>query len=164
MSLFAARHCYEFLLNSNTRVSVVTEQINSAAAEQDAVFLARESFIGELKTLNKQHPDTGFGIALKTHSGEQYLLANTRMPLPSSKSDGFPTGRRVACLENGDRFSSIEVLADSQAYESISPRKEAAILGNALDLIARIDTLTSIPAGRLSDVAEAQIPATGTGG
>ncbi len=140
----------------------MTNLNNSAAAEQDAIFFARESFLGELKTLNRDHPDTGFGISLRTHSGEHYLLANARMPLPAAKSDGFPTGRRVACLENGERFSSIEVLADSVAYETISPRAEAEILGNALDLIARIDTLTSLPAGRMSH--EPQIAATGTGG
>lgn len=157
MSLFAFGHRTSFSLNSSTRVCIVTEHFNSAAAEQDAVFLAKESFIGELKTLNKHYPDTGFGIALKTHSGDQYLLANSRMPLPSAKTDGFPTGRRVACLENGERFSSIEVLADARAYDTISPGTEAAILGNALDLIARIDTLTGIPTGT-------PVAATGTGG
>ena len=150
-----------FSLNSSTRFSAVTDLNNSAAHEQDAVVLARESFLGELKTLNRDHPNTGFGISLRTHSGEHYLLANARMPLPSVKSDGFPTGRRVACLENGDRFRSIEVLADSIAYETISPRAEAEILGNALDLISRIDTLTGIPAGR---VDQPRIAATGTGG
>lgn len=137
----------------------MTNQIKSAASEQDVVSLARESFIGELKTLNRQHPGTGFGVALRTHSGNRYLLANARMPLPAHKSEEFPTGRRVACLENGEGFSSIEVLADSFAYESISPRTEAAILGNALDLIARIDTLASLPDG-----AGDQLAATGTGG
>lgn len=137
----------------------MTNQIKSAASEQDVVDLARENFIGELKTLNRQHPGTGFGIALKTHSGNRYLLANARMPLPAHKSQDFPTGRRVACLENGEGFSSIEVLADSLAYESISPRTEAAILGNALDLISRIDTLAGLPDG-----AGGQIAATGTGG
>ncbi|WP_298850160.1 hypothetical protein [uncultured Ruegeria sp.] len=140
----------------------MTDLNPSAAAEQEAVFFARESFLGELKTLNHDHPNTGFGISLRTHSGEHYLLANARMPLPVAKSEGFPTGRRVACLENGDRFSSIEVLADSISYETISPRAEADILGNALDLIARIDTLTSIPVSRVAHVP--QIAATGTGG
>lgn len=140
----------------------MTSMNNSAAAEQEAVFFARESFIGELKSLNRDYPDTGFGISLRTHSGEHYLLANARMPLPAAKSDGFPTGRRLACLENGDRFSAIEVLADSHAYETISPRDEAEILGNALDLIARIDTLTNMPAGCVSQAQ--QIAATGTGG
>ncbi len=140
----------------------MTDLNNSAAPEQDAVIFARDSFLGELKTLNRDYPETGFGISLRTHSGEHYLLANARMPLPSTKSDGFPTGRRVACLENGDRFSSIEVLADSHAYEAITPRAEAEILGNALDLIARIDTLTSMPAGRVADAP--RIAATGTGG
>ncbi|RLK07463.1 hypothetical protein [Ruegeria conchae] len=137
----------------------MTNLIKSAASEQDVVSLARENFIGELKTLNRQHPGTGFGVALKTHSGNRYLLANARMPLPANKSEDFPTGRRVACLENGEGFSSIEVLADSFAYESISPQTEAVILGNALDLIARIDTLASLPDG-VGD----QFAATGTGG
>lgn len=140
----------------------MTDLNNSAAPEQDAVFFARESFLGELKTLNREYPNTGFGISLRTHSGEHYLLANARMPLPAAKSEGFPTGRTVASLENGDRFSSIEVLADSLAYETISPRAEAEILGNALDLIARIDTLTSTPTGRIPHQPE--IAATGTGG
>ncbi|MEM9127599.1 MAG: hypothetical protein AAGB28_17550 [Pseudomonadota bacterium] len=140
----------------------MTDLINSAAAEQEAIIFARDSFLGELKTLNRDHPDTGFGISLRTHSGQLYMLANARMPLPASKADGFPTGRRVACLENGDRFHSIEVLADARAYESITPRAEAEILGNALDLIARIDTLTSVPAGPVGQ--EPRIAATGTGG
>lgn len=140
----------------------MTDLNHSTASEQDAVFFARESFLGELKTLNRDYPETGFGISLRTHSGEHYLLANASMPLPAAKSDGFPTGRRVACLENGDRFSSIEVMADSLAYETISPRAEAAILGNAIELIARIDTLTSIPAGRVT--RQSQTAATGTGG
>ncbi len=140
----------------------MTDPNNSAAHEQDAVIFARESFLGELKTLNRDYPNTGFGISLRTHSGQHYLLANARMPLPVSKSDGFPTGRRVACLENGDRFSSIEVLADSEGYETITPRAEAEILGNALNLIARIDTLTGIPA-QGADHAH-RIAATGTGG
>ena len=131
--------------------------MNSAAAEKDAVGLARESFLGELKSLNRDHPNTGFGISLRTHSGGHYMLANSRMPLPESKSEGFPTGRRVACLENGDCFSSIEVLADSRAFETMTPRAEAAILGNALNLIARIDTLTSTHTPH-------PIAATGTGG
>lgn len=151
-----------FSLNSSTRFSAVTKLNNSAAPEHEAVVLARESFLGELKTLNRDYPNTGFGISLRTHSGEHYLLANARMPLPSAKSEGFPTGRRVACLENGDRFSSIEVVADSHAYETISPRAEAEILGNALDLIARIDTLTSISAVRVNH--QHRIAATGTGG
>ncbi|MFI2765838.1 hypothetical protein ACH50P_00030 [Sulfitobacter sp. M22386] len=134
--------------------------MNSASAEQDAIGLARESFLGELKTLNREHPNTGFGISLRTHSGGHYLLANSRMPLPEVKSQGFPTGRSVACLENSDCFSSIEVLADARAYESITPSAEAAILGNALNLIARIDTLTSAPHGQI----EPHIAATGTGG
>ncbi len=138
--------------------------IHTAASEQDAVGLARESFIGELKTLNSQHPGTGFGIALRTHSGNRYLLANARMPLPDQKSKDFPTGRRVACLENGEHFRSIEILADSLAYESISPGNEAAILGNALDLIARIDTLAGETAEALSRGTQAHIAATGTGG
>ena len=137
----------------------MTNQIKSAASEHDVVSLARDSFIGELKTLNRQHPGTGFGVALRTHAGNRYLLANARMPLPAHKLDDFPTGRRVACLENGEGFSSIEVLADSFAYESISPQTEAVILGNALDLIARIDTLASLPDG-----AGNQFAATGTGG
>jgi len=140
----------------------VTDLNTTAAPEQDAVVLARESFLGQLKTLNRDYPNTGFGISLRTHSGDHYLLANARMPLPASKSEGFPTGRRVACLENGDRFSSIEVLADSHAYETITPRAEAEILGNALDLIARIDALTSAPAGGLEH--QPRIAATGTGG
>ena len=131
--------------------------MNSAAAEKDAVGLARESFLGELKSLNRDHPNTGFGISLRTHSGGHYMLANSRMPLPESKSEGFPTGRRVACLENGDCFSSIEVLADSRAFSAMTPRAEAAILGNALNLIARIDTLTSHHMPH-------PIAATGTGG
>lgn len=151
-----------FLLNSSTRFTAVTDLNPSATAEQEAVFFARESFLGELKILNRDHPNTGFGISLRTHSGDHYLLANARMPLPAVKSEGFPTGRRVACLENGDRFSSIEVLADAKAYETISPRAEADILGNALDLIARIDTLTGVPTGRPSH--EPRIAATGTGG
>ncbi|MBO9446866.1 hypothetical protein J7416_13630 [Ruegeria sp. R14_0] len=134
----------------------MTNMMNSAAAEQEAVGLARESFLGELKTLNRNHPNTGFGVSLRTHSGRQYLLANARMPLPETKSEGFPTGRRVACLENSERFRSIEVLADCNAYESMTPGAEAAILGNALNLIARIDSLTSTPAEQLA--------ATGTGG
>jgi len=138
----------------------VTNMMNSAVAEQDAVGLARESFLGELKSLNRDHPNTGFGVSLRTHSGGHYLLANSRMPLPKTKSQGFPTGRRLALLENSERFSSIEVLADSYAYESISPRDEAAILGNALNLIARIDTLTSSPDGQ----DHHHIAATGTGG
>lgn len=142
----------------------MTNQIYSAASEQDVVDLARESFVGELKTLNSQHPGTGFGIALKTHTGNRYILANSRMPLPAHKSQDFPTGRRVASLENGEHFSSIEVLADSFAYESISPKTEAAILGNALDLIARIDTLPGHPAGGLPDGKEVRFAATGTGG
>lgn len=140
----------------------MTDPNNSAAHEQDAVIFARESFLGELKTLNRDYPNTGFGISLRTHSGQHYLLANARMPLPASKSDGFPTGRRVACLENGDRFSSIEVLADSEGYETITPRAEAEILGNALNLIARIDTLSGMPA-QGADHAH-RIAATGTGG
>ncbi|WP_174822755.1 hypothetical protein [Ruegeria lacuscaerulensis] len=134
--------------------------MNSAAAEQDAVGLARESFLGELKSLNRNHPNTGFGVSLRTHTGGRYLLANSRMPLPETKSQGFPTGRRLALLENSERFSSIEVLADSRTYEKISPRDEAAILGNALNLIARIDTLTSSPDGQ----DHQHIAATGTGG
>ncbi|WP_420584027.1 hypothetical protein [Ruegeria sp.] len=133
---------------------------NSAAAEQDAIGLARESFLGELKSLNRHHPNTGFGVALRTHSGGHYLLANSRMPLPATKSEGFPTGRRLACLENSDQFRSIEVLADSGAFEAISPGDEAAILGNALNLIARIDTLTSALDGQ----EHHHIAATGTGG
>ncbi len=160
MSLFRLKASYQFLLNSRTRVSIVTDQTYTAASEQDVVDLARESFVGELKTLNSQHPGTGFGIALKTHSGNRYLLANARMPLPEHKSQDFPTGRRVACLENGSHFRSIEILADSLAYESISPRTEAAILGNALDLIARIDTLAGTPANGVAT----HIAATGTGG
>ncbi|WP_174819453.1 hypothetical protein [Ruegeria lacuscaerulensis] len=134
--------------------------MNSAVTEQDAVGLARESFLGELKSLNRDHPNTGFGISLRTHSGGHYLLANSRMPLPETKAAGFPTGRRLACLENSDSFSSIEVLADSGAYEKISPSAEAAILGNALNLIARIDTLTSVQ----HDQIDHPIAATGTGG
>ncbi len=134
--------------------------MNSAAAEQDAVGLARESFLGELKSLNQDHPNTGFGVSLRTHSGGHYLLANSRMPLPKSKSQGFPTGRRLALLENSEQFSSIEVLADSGAYEEISPGAEAAILGNALNLIARIDILTSSADGQV----QPHIAATGTGG
>ncbi len=138
----------------------MTNLMTSAAAEQDAVGLARESFLGELKTLSRDHPDTGFGVALRTHSGGHYLLANSRMPLPETKSAGFPTGRRVACLENSEQFSSIEVLADERAFEKISPSAEAAILGNALNLIARIDTLTSTP----TDHRQHHMAATGTGG
>nr|WP_170574568.1 hypothetical protein [Ruegeria atlantica] len=134
--------------------------MNAAAAEQDAVGLARESFLGELKCLNQNHPNTGFGVSLRTHSGRHYLLANSRMPLPETKSEGFPTGRRLAMLENSEQFSSIEVLADSQAYDEISPGAEAEILGNALNLIARIDILTSTP-----DCQDHHhIAATGTGG
>jgi len=125
-----------------------------------AVGLARESFLGELKSLNRHHPNTGFGVSLRTRSGGHYLLANSRMPLPKTKAEGFPTGRRLARLENCERFQSIEVLADSSAYESISPGDEAAILGNALNLIARIDTLTSTP----DDQDHHPIAATGTGG
>lgn len=160
MSLFRREAPYQFLLNSRIRVSTVTDQLLSTASEQDAVGLARDSFIGELKTLNSQHPGTGFGIALKTHSGNRYLLANARMPLPQHKSQDFPTGRRVASLENGEHFRSIEILADSLAYESISPRTEAAILGNALDLIARIDMLAGLPSNGTNN----HIAATGTGG
>ncbi len=138
----------------------MTNMINSAAAEQDAVGLARESFLGELKSLNRDHPNTGFGLSLRTHSGGHYLLANSRMPLPETKSKGFPTGRRLALLENSETFSSIEVLADSGAYESISPGDEAAILGNALNLIARIDIMTSSSDGQ----EHHHIAATGTGG
>ncbi len=134
----------------------MTNMMNSAAAEQEAVGLARESFLGELKSLNRDHPNTGFGVSLRTRSGRQYLLANSRMPLPETKSEGFPTGRRLARLENSERFSSIEVLADCHTFESISPGAEAAILGNALNLIARIDTVTSTPTDTLA--------ATGTGG
>ncbi len=163
MSLFAhLLRCTSVSLNSSTRVFTVTDMMNSAAAEQDAVVFARQSFLGELKTLNRDYPDTGFGIALRTHSGDHYLLANARMPLPSVKSEGFPTGRQVARLENGAHFSLIEVLADAGAYENISPRAEAEILGNALDLIARIDTLTRAPSGRMPETL--QIAATGTGG
>ena len=100
----------------------MTNMMNSAAAEQEAVGLARESFLGELKSLNRDHPNTGFGVSLRTRSGRQYLLANSRMPLPETKSEGFPTGRRLARLENSERFSSIEVLADCHTFESISPR------------------------------------------
>ncbi|EEX11577.1 hypothetical protein SL1157_A0243 [Ruegeria lacuscaerulensis ITI-1157] len=142
----------------------MTEQINSAAAEQDAVFLARESFAGELKNLNKQFPNTGFGIALRTHSGEEYFLANARMPLPGRRGKGFPTGRRVARLDNGDHFSSIEVLADSRAYEKISPGTEAEILGNALELIARIDSFAGTAPMPTVGNAHPAIAATGTGG
>ncbi|CUJ99470.1 hypothetical protein RUE5091_02046 [Ruegeria denitrificans] len=138
----------------------MTNMMNAAATEQDAVGLARESFLGELKSLNRDHPNTGFGVSLRTHSGGHYLLANSRMPLPKTKSKSFPTGRRLALLENCDQFSSIEVLADSQAYESISPSDEAAILGNALNLIARIDILTSSHDGQ----DHHPIAATGTGG
>ena len=137
----------------------MTDLNDSAVIEQDDVVYARERFLGELKTLNRNYPNTGFGLSLRTHSGNRYLLANARMPLPSSKAEGFPTGRRVACLENGDRFSSIEVLADAQAYETISPRDEAGILANAVHLIACIDAL---PAGGVPHVH--QIAATGTGG
>lgn len=159
-SLFASGPHTSFQLNFNKRVVTVTNMMNSAATEQDAVGLARESFLGELKTLTKDHPDTGFGISLRTHSGGHYLLANSRMPLPKTKSAGFPTGRRLACLENSECFSSIEVLADSGAYETITPVDEAAILGNALNLIARIDTLTSTQ----PDQVPHHIAATGTGG
>nr|WP_174825030.1 hypothetical protein [Ruegeria arenilitoris] len=152
------------MLNSSTRVSVVTEQINSATTEQDVVFLARESFVGELKNLNQQFPNTGFGIALKTHEGNEYLLANARMPLPSAKSNGFPTGRRVARLDNGTRFSSIEVLADSRAFDTISPGTEAEMLGNALELIARIDSFSGMAPASLTESGHTQIAATGTGG
>ncbi|WP_171101974.1 hypothetical protein [Ruegeria sp. HKCCA6707] len=138
----------------------MTNQMNNAVSEQDVIDLARESFVDELKVLNRHHPGTGFGIALKTLSGDRYLLANARMPLPAHKSQDFPTGRRVARLENGEHFSSIEVLADSLAYESISPLTEAEILGNALDLIARIDTLAGLPKGG----QPLEIAATGTGG
>lgn len=138
----------------------MTNMMNSAAAEQDALGLARESFLGELKSLNRNHPNTGFGVSLRTRSGGHYLLANSRMPLPETKSEGFPTGRSVACLENSEHFSSIEVLADSQAYADLSPGAEAAILGNALNLIARIDILTSTPEGQI----QPHIAATGTGG
>ncbi|MES0825133.1 hypothetical protein [Ruegeria sp. SCP11] len=138
----------------------MTDTMNAAAAEQDAVGLARESFLGELKSLNRNHPNTGFGVSLRTHSGGHYLLANSRMPLPKTKSQGFPTGRRLAMLENSEQFSSIEVLADSHAYEDISPDAEAEILGNALNLIARIDILTSSPDCQ----GHHQIAATGTGG
>ncbi len=142
----------------------MTDHLQTAASEQEAITLARESFIGELKSLNRKYPDTGFGISLKTHSGDLYLLANAKMPLPQNKSDGFPTGHRVACLENGDRFSSIEVLADSNSYESIEPSAEAAILGNAIDLISRIDALTCVPVEELAGASQEQIVATGTGG
>lgn len=153
-----------FLLNSSTRVSVVTKQINSASTEQDVVFLARESFVGELKNLNHQFPNTGFGIALKTHEGNEYLLANARMPLPSAKSNGFPTGRQVARLDNGNRFSSIQVLADSRAFETISPGTEAEMLGNALELIARIDSFSGMAPVHMPEAAQSHIAATGTGG
>ncbi|MGV6805110.1 MAG: hypothetical protein ACWA49_12960 [Ruegeria sp.] len=142
----------------------MTKQINSAATEQDVVFLARESFVGELKNLNQQFPNTGFGIALRTHEGNEYLLANARMPLPSAESSGFPTGRQVARLDNGDRFSSIEVLADARAFDSISPVTEAEMLGNALELIARIDSFAGTAPARMLDAAQTQIAATGTGG
>ncbi len=164
MSLFAAWHHTSSCSTPTQGSLIVTDHVNTAAAEQDAVTLARESFIGELKSLNREYPGTGFGIALRTHSGERYLMANARMPLPAHKSQDFPTGRRVACLENGDRFSSIEVLADAHSYDSISPRTEAAILGNALDLIARIDSTSGLPTGGLPDVAAAHMAATGTGG
>lgn len=138
----------------------MSNMMNSATAEQDAVGLARESFLGELKSLNWDHPNTGFGVSLRTYSGGHYLLANSRMPLPKTKSQGFPTGRRLALLENSEQFSAIEVLADFRAYEEISPGDEAAILGNALNLIARIDILTSSPEGQ----DQPRIAATGTGG
>ncbi len=161
MSLFAFGQVrVSFLLNSNTRVLAVTNMMNAASAEQDAIGLARESFLGELKSLNRNHPNTGFGVSLRTHSGGHYLLANSRMPLPRTKSKCFPTGRRLALLENSEQFSEIEVLADSQAYETISPGDEADILGTALNLIARIDIMTSSPDGQDHN----PIAATGTGG
>ena len=164
MSLFRLTAPYEFFAQLQYKGLIVTKQINSAATEQDVVFLARESFVGELKNLNQQFPNTGFGIALKTHEGNEYLLANARMPLPSAKSNGFPTGRQVARLDNGDRFSSIEVLADAKAFESISPGTEAEMLGNALELIARIDSFAGTVPTRITENAQSHIAATGTGG
>jgi len=142
----------------------VTHHIQITASEQEAVILARESFRGELKRLNQCHPDTGFGVSLRTRSGDLYLLANASMPLPAARSDGFPTGRRVACLENGEHFSSIEVLADSRSLDAISPGDEANMLVNALDLIDRIDASTRLPEGELCLKTVSRIAATGTGG
>ncbi|WP_246044059.1 hypothetical protein [Ruegeria sediminis] len=142
----------------------MNDQLIDAEREHETILLARESFIGELKTLNRQYPSTGFGLSLRTHSGEHYLLANSRMPLPTDKSQGFPTGRRVACLENGERFSSIEVLADARTYDTLNPQTEAAILCDVLDLIAKIETPSCQPARLAGARVDRTQIATGTGG
>ncbi|KUJ73181.1 hypothetical protein AVO45_15680 [Ruegeria marisrubri] len=146
------------------RAFIVGKQFEADETEQETILLARQSFIRELKTLNRQYPGTGFGVSLRTHSGEHYLLANSRMPLPVDKSRGFPTGRRVAFLENGERFRSVEVLADAHAYENLSPQTEAEILFDVLELIARIEAPAARPAGRRNAEVERTNIATGTGG
>ncbi|WP_171173229.1 hypothetical protein [Ruegeria sp. HKCCD8929] len=138
--------------------------LQNATPEHAHVFLARESFIGELKTLDRHYPKTGFGVSLHTHSGEHYLLANAKMPLPGKKSDGFPTGRRVACLENGKRFRSIEVLADTHEDEAFNPQTEAEMLSDVLELIAQIEGPSGLPVGRRSTHHHVASVATGTGG
>ncbi len=142
----------------------MTEHINSAAAKQTPTPLDRDSFAQELRSLNRQFPNTGFGIALRTHSGEDFLLANSRMPLPSGGSEGFPTGRRVARLEHGDRFRTIEILADAGALDRMTPGTEADILGNALELIARIDRFAGTAPVQMAPAGHTEIAATGTGG
>lgn len=160
MSLFAARQFTSVSRNSRTRVSAVTKHMSSYATEEDTVFLARQNFAGELRTLNRRFPNTGFGIALQTQAGDEYLLANARMPLPTEGARGFPSGRRVARLENGNRFRSIEILADAESLKSVSPSTEAEILGNALEIIARIDNFGDSVAAR----PQPDVAATGTGG
>ncbi|WP_120499698.1 hypothetical protein [Roseovarius sp. EL26] len=140
------------------------EILNNAIAEQRPIFVARESFVGELKALTKQHPNVGFGVSLQTHAGEHYLLANVNMPLPDTKDKGFPTGRTIACLENGARFKAVEVLADIEAAEARDPRAEAALLGDVMKLIAQIEAPTSLPVGRFVSQVENVCAANGTGG
>ncbi len=130
------------------------DTLNNARTESEPVFVARESFVGELKALTKQHPNVGFGVSLQTHAGEHYLLANTNMPRPNTNSDGFPTGRRVAFLENGARFKAVEVLADIDEAEPSDPRADAALLRDVMKLIAQIEAPTFLPVGRMSAQSE----------
>ncbi|SLN25366.1 hypothetical protein ROA7450_01047 [Roseovarius albus] len=142
----------------------MSEMLNNATNGIGSIFIARESFIGELKALTRKHPDIGFGIALQTHAGEQYLLANTNMPTPKDKSQGFPTGRRIAFLENGERFKAVEVLADTGESKPTDPRAEAALLENVMKLIAQIEEPTTLPVGRFDLRCEEKCVATGTRG
>lgn len=141
----------------------MSKMLNNATNECGSIFVARESVIGKLKTLTRQHPDVGFGVSLKTHDGEHYMLANTNMPLPTFKEHGFPTGRRIAFLENGERFKAVEVLADTGETEQSDPRAEAALLRDVMKLIAQIEEPTILPVGRFEPQRAGVCITTGVG-